>query len=51
MLIVEHKPANAQLSAARLRVSIWMTDAEWVKVQSAPKKWVNGLVQRAKVPA
>ena len=30
--------------------TIWMTDAEWAKVQSAPKKWVNGLVQRAKVP-
>lgn len=30
--------------------TIWMTDAEWAKVQSAPKKWVNGLVQRAKLP-
>lgn len=30
--------------------TIWMTDAEWAKVQAAPKKWVNGLVQRAKVP-
>lgn len=31
--------------------TIWMTDAEWVKVQSAPKGWVRGLIQRAKVPA
>lgn len=31
--------------------TIWMTDAEWVKVKAAPKGWVRGLVQRAKVPA
>ena len=31
--------------------TIWMTDAEWAKVQAAPKGWVRGLVQRAKVPA
>lgn len=28
--------------------TIWMTDAEWAKVQSADKGWVRGLVQRAK---
>lgn len=27
--------------------TIWMTDAEWAKVQAAPKGWVRGLVQRA----
>lgn len=31
--------------------TIWMTDAEWGKVQAAPKGWVRGLVRRAKVPA
>ena len=31
--------------------TIWMSEAEWVKVQSAPKGWVRGLIQRAKVPA
>ena len=31
--------------------TIWMSDAEWDKVQSAPKGWVRGMVQRAKVPA
>ena len=31
--------------------TIWMTDAEWAKVQSAPKGWVRSLVVRAKVPA
>ena len=31
--------------------TIWMTDAEWAKAQSAPKGWVRSLVQRAKVPA
>lgn len=31
--------------------TIWMTDAEWAKVQAAPKGWVRGLVQRARVPA
>lgn len=31
--------------------TIWMTDAEWAKVQAAPKGWVRGLVQRAKAPA
>ena len=29
--------------------TIWMTDAEWAKVHAAPKGWVRGLVQRAKV--
>jgi hypothetical protein len=31
--------------------TVWMTDAEWAKVQAAPKGWVRGLVQRSKVPA
>ena len=31
--------------------TIWMTDIEWAKVHAAPKGWVRGLVQRAKVPA
>ena len=31
--------------------TIWMTDAEWARVQAAPKGWVRGLVARAKVPA
>ena len=31
--------------------TIWMTDAEWAKVQAAPKGWVRGVVQRAKLPA
>ena len=31
--------------------TIWMTDAEWAKVQGAPRGWVRGLVARAKVPA
>ena len=31
--------------------TIWMTDAEWAKVQSAPKGWVRSLVQRCKPPA
>ena len=30
--------------------TIWMTDAEWAKVQSAPKGWVRSLVQKAKAP-
>ena len=29
--------------------TIWMTDAEWAKVQAAPKGWVRGLVQRSAV--
>ena len=29
--------------------TIWMTDAEWSKVHAAPKGWVRGLVQRAKM--
>lgn len=31
--------------------TIWMSEPEWVKVQLAPKGWVRGLIQRAKVPA
>ena len=27
---------------------IWMTDAEWAKVQAAPKGWLRGLVQKNK---
>jgi hypothetical protein len=27
-----------------------MTDAEWAKVQAAPKGWVRSLVQKAKAP-
>jgi len=30
--------------------TIWMTDAEWSKVQAAPKGWVRSLVQKAKTP-
>ena len=30
--------------------TIWMTDAEWGKVRAAPKRWVRGLIQRAKAP-
>jgi hypothetical protein len=30
--------------------TIWMPDAEWAKVQAAPKGWVRSLVQKAKAP-
>ena len=28
--------------------TIWMTDADWAKVQAAPKGWVRGLVRKSK---
>jgi hypothetical protein len=30
--------------------TIWMTDAEWTKVQAATKGWVRSLVRKAKAP-
>ena len=30
--------------------TIYFTDAEWSKIQGAPKGWVRGLVQRAEAP-
>jgi hypothetical protein len=30
--------------------TIWMTDAEWAKVRTAPKGWVRSFVQKAKAP-